>query len=179
VKLTEAEKNHLLHIVKESLAVVKGPATTWCQEHGIEHRELAPLFEVLSGEIEAEGIRGRKPTAEWVPPAESAEAFRKRISELAPIVKRATTVTPESPEEREFALEWAREWFRGPTFLGSAREALKNLNISELDMFPLVASFHLGFEFELESAQAPPREVKSPWKSREEYEERSKLWKRE
>jgi hypothetical protein len=82
MRFTEAEKNHLLHVVKENAGLTRGPAITWCRENGIEYHELVPALVALSEEMKAGNAEGIEPTAEWVPPASSGEEFRKRIAEL-------------------------------------------------------------------------------------------------
>ena len=42
--------------------------------------------------------------------------------------------------EREFVLEWAREWTKSYTFIGSARKALKELGISEREMESMICA---------------------------------------
>ena len=80
---TEAEKNHLLHVVKENSLFKGGPAITWCRDNGIMYHELTPLLELLSKQMLEEGTLSIEPTSEWAPPAESVEAFRKRMAELS------------------------------------------------------------------------------------------------
>ena len=89
-----------------------------------------------------------------------------------------TNVGPEvvSSEEREFALEWAREWYRGAVYYGSARKALRTLGIADIEMSELVASLGLFLTEELKELREELKEVKCPWSCIGEYEDRKKLW---
>ena len=86
MKLTTAEKNHLIHVARENSLLRKGPALTWNGENGIYHHDILPLFELFVRELRETGEqldRGEaEPTVEWAPPAASGEEFRKRIIDL-------------------------------------------------------------------------------------------------
>lgn len=77
--------------------------------------------------------------------------------------------------EREFVLEWAREWTKSYTFIGSARKALKELGIPEQEMEGMIYALYTPQE-QCADAKNEPREVVCPWTSISEFEERKKLW---
>lgn len=82
LKLTPAERTHLLHYISEGSGLEPGPATLWNGNNGILPHELLPLMEVLNSELKEEGWTvsiEEIPRGPWTPPAESAEAFRDRI----------------------------------------------------------------------------------------------------
>ena len=83
LKLTPAERTHLLHyITLEDSGLERGPATLWNANNGILPHELLPLMEILKSELKEEGWTRTVeaiPKGPWAPPAESAEAFRNRI----------------------------------------------------------------------------------------------------
>ena len=91
LKLTLAERSHLLHYISEGSGLRPGPATLWNGNNGILPHELLPLMEILSSDLKEEGWTvGIEdiPKEPWTPPAESAEAFRDRIRLASEMLKR-------------------------------------------------------------------------------------------
>lgn len=91
LKLTPAERTHLLHYISEGSGLEPGPATLWNGSSGILPHELLPLMEVLNSELKEEGCTVSVediPKEPWTPPAESAEAFRDRIRLASEMLKR-------------------------------------------------------------------------------------------
>ena len=83
MKLTPAERNHLLHHIKENYALTGGPSISWSVENGFMPHEYIPLLNLLSKEMKEENAPSMDPTEPWAPPADSAEAFRVRMKELS------------------------------------------------------------------------------------------------
>jgi hypothetical protein len=83
MKLTAAERNHLLHLLYENCHLTKGPALSWNGENGFFHHEVLPMIYVLSEEMKTGGtecVPGELPSTEWAPPG-TVEEFRKRLEE--------------------------------------------------------------------------------------------------
>jgi len=99
LKLTPAERTHLLHYILESSGLKRGPATLWNGNNGILPHELLPLMEILNSELKQEGRTvavEEIPRGPWAPPAATAEVFRDRIRLASEELKGSTC--PKNPK---------------------------------------------------------------------------------